>query len=196
MFDGFLRKNRDSVVEPQQVVETSAQRIDRMVRTHLEGVWRLARRYGLSNADAEDVTQRTMMIASRRIAEIQPDRERSFLYSTVLFLTRSVRRDWRRHPHESLPDQYELFDPRANPEDLVDQHRARARLDSLLSQIPEELRVVFILFEFESLSQGEIAAMLGIPKGTVASRLHRARQCFTTLLAERERAFNVKRAMR
>ena len=45
----------------------------------------------------------------------------------------------------------------------------------MLANIPESLRTVFVLFELEGMDTLEVAAHLGIPRGTVASRLRRAR---------------------
>ena len=53
----------------------------------------------------------------------------------------------------------------------------------LLDQLSLDLRAVFVLFELEELSTNEIAALLGIPAGTVSSRLHRARDEFQALCA-------------
>jgi RNA polymerase sigma-70 factor (ECF subfamily) len=47
-----------------------------------------------------------------------------------------------------------------------------------MEAMPEELRVVFTLYEFEGLKMLEIAELLDIPSGTVASRLRRARKLF------------------
>jgi RNA polymerase sigma-70 factor (ECF subfamily) len=157
-------------------------RIDRLVREHFTGVWRLVRRYGLSPADADDVTQRTMMIAAQRIDEILEGRERPYLYRTALFLTSKLHRDRRRHPQQSLSEYDEPGEQFANPETLLEQRRARARLDEILGQLPEDLRAVFLLYELESFSQGEIASTLGIPQGTVSSRLRRAREYFAELM--------------
>jgi RNA polymerase sigma-70 factor, ECF subfamily len=177
------------VVEPDSAMRSMtppldrSQRVEQMVRESFHGVWRLVRRYGLSAADADDVAQRTMMIAAKRIDEIDLGRERPFLYRTALFLTSKMHRDRRRHPQQSLEDYDEPIDANYNPEKLLEQRRARARLDQILSQLPEELRAVFLLYELEALNQCEIAATLGIPQGTVASRLRRARERFAKLMA-------------
>jgi RNA polymerase sigma-70 factor (ECF subfamily) len=63
----------------------------------------------------------------------------------------------------------------ANPEQLTDQRQARAMLDRVLDQMDIDLRTVFVLHEFEELNMSEIADVLEIPRGTVASRLRRAR---------------------
>lgn len=64
----------------------------------------------------------------------------------------------------------------ANADDAIDQKRALEMLDDILSRIPEERRVVFVLFEIEEIGMPEIANRLGIPVGTVASRLRKARE--------------------
>jgi RNA polymerase sigma-70 factor, ECF subfamily len=51
-------------------------------------------------------------------------------------------------------------------------------LDRVLDQMETDLRTVFVLYEFEELNMAEIASALGIPQGTVASRLRRARADF------------------
>ena len=66
----------------------------------------------------------------------------------------------------------------ANPEALTDQKRMRQLLDGVLDKMDESLRVVFVLYEFEEMNMSEIADVLEIPRGTVASRLRRARAEF------------------
>jgi RNA polymerase sigma-70 factor (ECF subfamily) len=52
-------------------------------------------------------------------------------------------------------------------------------LDAVLADMPDDLREVLVLAEIEEQSAPEVAAMLEIPIGTVASRLRRAREAFT-----------------
>jgi RNA polymerase sigma-70 factor (ECF subfamily) len=60
----------------------------------------------------------------------------------------------------------------------MDQKRLRQMLDGILDRMHPDLRVVFVLFEFEEMNSSEVAEALGIPRGTVASRLRRARALF------------------
>ena len=71
-----------------------------------------------------------------------------------------------------------VADATANPEEQMDQRRARALLDQVLGFMPMDLRAVFVLFELEEMTMIEIATMSDLPPGTVASRLRRARQVF------------------
>jgi RNA polymerase sigma-70 factor (ECF subfamily) len=56
--------------------------------------------------------------------------------------------------------------------------RARQQLDAILDEMPLDLRAVFILHELEEETMADIAVTLGIPSGTAASRLRRARAVF------------------
>jgi RNA polymerase sigma-70 factor (ECF subfamily) len=56
----------------------------------------------------------------------------------------------------------------------------------MLDQMPLDLRVVFVLYEIEELKMAEIATVVGIPQGTVASRLRRGRAHFAAQVAAHE----------
>ena len=76
-------------------------------------------------------------------------------------------------------------DASPSPEDLLAARRTLAQLDALLHELPMDLRAVFVLFEIEGLGQDEIAHALDVPKGTVASRLRRARARLAAMLVGR-----------
>jgi RNA polymerase sigma-70 factor (ECF subfamily) len=69
-------------------------------------------------------------------------------------------------------------EPSVSQDELSDQLRARALLDQVMADMPDDLREVFVLFEIEEISIQDIATTLEIPIGTVGSRLRRARQAF------------------
>jgi RNA polymerase sigma-70 factor (ECF subfamily) len=66
-------------------------------------------------------------------------------------------------------------------------------LDALLEAMPFDLRSVFVLYEIEEMTMADIARTLGVPAGTVASRLRRARETFETL-SRRAQAQSAARA--
>ena len=70
------------------------------------------------------------------------------------------------------------MDPAPLTDEVIELHRARAKLDLILDSMSLELRAVFILHEIDEMTTPDIAAMLDIPVGTVASRLRRARCTF------------------
>ena len=75
----------------------------------------------------------------------------------------------------------------ATPEREVEKLQAAHRLHDILSRLNLEQRLVFTLFELEGLSCDQIGAQIGVPVGTVYSRLHRARKTFLRALS-RQRA--------
>jgi RNA polymerase sigma-70 factor (ECF subfamily) len=107
----------------------------------------------------------------------------SFLLGTALRVAADVRRTLcrRREVPEEEGAEAPSLDPA--PDELAHQRQLRAQLDGVLAAMPDDLRVVFVLYELEEMSTPEIAALLEIPLGTAASRLRRAREAFDRLVA-------------
>jgi RNA polymerase sigma-70 factor, ECF subfamily len=160
-----------------------AQRWGELVSEHFAFVWRLTRRLGLSQAEADDVTQQVFIAASARLDDMQGGRERSFLYGIALHCVSRWRRSERRRREDLGADLDEKATPFVDAEDLLDRRRARDLLDELLGRMTYNLRVVFVLFEIEHLTTEQIAVVLEIPQGTAASRLRRAREEFSVRVA-------------
>jgi RNA polymerase sigma-70 factor (ECF subfamily) len=139
-------------------------------------VWRLVRRLGLPKGAAEDAGQQVFLIAAERLDDIVPGRERAFVFGTALRVVRTLQRKlWR----ESPADTHDLqSSPIPLPDALADQRRARRLVDAVIERMPADLKTTFILFELEGLRTREISDLVGIPQGTVASRLRRAREHF------------------
>jgi RNA polymerase sigma-70 factor, ECF subfamily len=160
------------------VVSSSANRELRlrgMVDRYIDFVARVLRNAGTPEAEIDDDVQRTFIAIARRLDDVRPGSEKSFLLQIALRVAAHARRTLARRrevPEDQAP---ESIDSRATPEQLTDQKRARQMLDLVLGQMEPELRTVFILYEFEEMNMHEIAGVLGIPRGTVASRLRRAR---------------------
>jgi RNA polymerase sigma-70 factor, ECF subfamily len=151
-----------------------------MVSTHFDFVWRSLRRSGLPPHAADDAAQQVFLVASRRIADIRQGAERAFLFNTALRVGADAKRSFA-SKSERLDDTGDLAqvqDSAPSPEERADRSRALHLLDAVLAELPEELRTVLTLFEIEELEAKEIAEILSIPTGTVASRLRRAREEF------------------
>jgi len=159
-------------------------RLARAIEADYRFIWRLLRRFGVPEHHAEDAAQQVFLIVAERMSDITPGRERAFAFGTALRHAQTLRRRLGRE----LPHDQQQLDERggthSTPDELVDQKRARELLDQILQQMPQDSRTVFILFELEALSSPEIAALIEVPLGTVASRLRRAREQFRTLVAE------------
>ena len=145
--------------------------------------WLFARRLGVAESDLDDVMQEVTTITFDRLDAIDLGREKSFVFGTTFRIASEYRRrrGRRREAPEELAD--EIEDPRAPPDESSELREARALLDRILESMAIELRAVFVLFEIDEHSQAEIAELLGLPVGTVASRLRRAREEFDARVA-------------
>jgi RNA polymerase sigma-70 factor (ECF subfamily) len=144
-----------------------------MFRAHHEMLWRTLRRRGLPADAAADTAQQAFVIAAERLRDIDRGSERAFLVGTALRLARSAAR---RARVVALDEEMALHTGRAQI--LADDRATIDLLDLALSKIDPELIEVFVLFELEGFSSPEIARLVDIPVGTVASRLRRAREEF------------------
>lgn len=158
------------------------ERLRAMVAAHYDFIWRLLRRLGLPSDRAEDATQRVFFTASRRLDQIEARSERSFLFGTALRVASEARREASSRREELRAEPPETADPAPLADELIDRGRARALLDEILDAMDEDVRVVFVLFELEGLTTGEVAELLRVPMGTVASRLRRSRTLFQTIV--------------
>jgi RNA polymerase sigma-70 factor (ECF subfamily) len=153
-------------------------RVRALVTEHFDFVWRSLLRLGVPRRDAEDTLQQVFLVASQKVRAIEPGRERAFLFGTALRLASRARRTHqrRREVLDGVPR--EPLDPAPGADDRLDEARARLAALAILDRMPLELRAVFVLFELEHMTMAEIAKMLELPPGTVASRLRRAREHF------------------
>jgi RNA polymerase sigma-70 factor, ECF subfamily len=154
------------------------ERLREMVVEHFQFVWRTLRRMVPAEA-VDDGVQRVFMVASRKVDLIAPGSERAFLFKTALWVAQLIRRTRSRRREtvggEGLDD---LRDPAPLPDETADWNLRRRLLDEVLDGMTAELRQVFVLFEIEGLPITEIAGLVGVPTGTVCSRLRRAREQF------------------
>jgi RNA polymerase sigma-70 factor (ECF subfamily) len=168
---------------PEAAIEAASPRVDleALIQAHFAFIWRLLRRLGLPSSDADDAAQQVFLIAGAKLASIRPGSERAFLYGCALHRASKWQRAQARERRTLSLDADAPLDlpcPTLSAEDLLDRAKARTVLDALLAEMPVTLRSVFILFELDQLSTLEIADLLGVPRGTVASRLRRAREDF------------------
>ncbi len=159
-------------------------RLRATVAQHYDVLWRFVRRMGIPEAGAEDVVQQVLVVLARRLDSVDAAKERSFLLGTALRVAADYRKQQARRREVSAEDAPDEPSGAAPTDEELDRRRARRVLDQLLDQLPRDLRSVFVLCDLEELSMAEAAVSLDMPKGTVASRLRRAREEFGKLAAE------------
>ena len=159
-------------------------RVETMFEAHHAFIWRFLRRQGLSPEASADLAQQTFLIAAERVSDIRIGSERAFLFGTALRLARANARASRRVTFETDMDQRVSAVPPA--EEQAVQQQSLELADRVLAQLSPSLLAVFVLFELEGISMREIATLLRVPRGTVASRLRRAREAFRAGVARLE----------
>jgi RNA polymerase sigma-70 factor (ECF subfamily) len=136
----------------------------------------------------DDAAQEVFWVAARRLSDIEPGREHSFLYGVALRVAASeARRQRAALPLATFEEAPPLHDQRASAEEQLVEREARALLDEALGHLPPDLRAVVVLHELEGLELRKIAEIEAIPVGTATSRLRRGRQEFSAI-AKRIRA--------
>jgi len=146
------------------------------VGNHIALVYRVLRRTGLGAADAEDASQDVFWVLAQRFDDVPERAQRSFLVSTALRVASDRKLSkWHRSVSAGLDVEARVSDAPL-PDEALDLRRAGALLDEALATLEEVERAVFVLAELEQMTRGEVAEVLGIPEGTVASRLKRARE--------------------
>jgi RNA polymerase sigma-70 factor (ECF subfamily) len=145
-------------------------------RRHAPLVWRVLRRLGVPPADTEDVAQDVFTVVYRKLPGFAG---RSTLRTWICGIAVKRALDYRRRGHvrrevatatpvEQVADAPQLA--------AVERREARACLDHLISELDEEKRVVFVLYEIEELTMAEVAEAAGCPLQTAYTRLHTARR--------------------
>jgi RNA polymerase sigma factor (sigma-70 family) len=158
-------------------------RFEEMVLPHLSAAFNYARWLTRNEADAEDVVQDACVRAVRFFPSLRDADARGWLFAIV-------RNAWysrvaRRAGAEALPLDSSINDPTdgaLDPEARLLQQLTVARVRDALEQLPADFREVLVLREIEGMSYKEIAALVGVPIGTVMSRLARARDRLTAVL--------------
>jgi RNA polymerase sigma-70 factor (ECF subfamily) len=151
------------------------ERFAAMATAHVDVLWRTLARLGVPNGSVEDAVQQVLLVALRRLAEIEVGRERPYLLGIALRVASDARRSLRRR-REVLMSDTVVQETRAPQDELLHHKRNLTELETALVELSDENRDAFVLFEIEELSAPQVAEMLGVPVGTVASRVRRARE--------------------
>jgi RNA polymerase sigma-70 factor (ECF subfamily) len=160
------------------------ERLEAMVERHHDELWRFLRHLSLSDSDVDEAIQEVLLVTAQKLSRVCAGSERAFLMGTAYRVARRLRgRQARAQNHET---NVELIADAPTPDAEVDSLRLQALARRLLESMPIELASVFVLYEVEELTTREIAECLGIPHGTVASRLRRARREFKAHVARVE----------
>jgi RNA polymerase sigma factor (sigma-70 family) len=157
--------------------------LEALVRRHGPMVWGVCCRLLANRQDAEDAFQATFLVLVRKASAISsPELLGNWLYGVAYQTARKARQmAAKRRTRERQVTQ--MPEPEAPPQDLLPD--LQPILDEELSRLPDRYRAVLVLCDLEGKSRKEVAGQLGLPEGTVASRLARARALLASRLTQR-----------
>ena len=160
-------------------------RFERAILPHLDAAYNLARWLTRNDHDAEDVVQEACLRAHQFFGGFHGADGRAWLLTVV----RNTCYTWLECNRPRTPviafdeHKHSAADPGASPPSLALRGEDRQLLHQALEQLSPEYREVIVLRELEGFSYKDIAAIAGIPVGTVMSRLARARERLQQALA-------------
>ena len=184
--------------------ESAAERKKRFERDALQYMNQLyaaAMRYTKNPEDAQDLVQDTYAKAYTSFHQFEPGTNlKAWLYRvlTTTFIN-TYRKDQRRpQTSDSELEDWQIAeasshtsDQGKSTEDVVLENLPDSDIKNALAEIPEEFRMAVFLADVEGFSYKEIAEIVGVPAGTVMSRLHRGRKQLREKLTDyaRERGY-------
>jgi RNA polymerase sigma-70 factor (ECF subfamily) len=165
---------------------------DTLVARYIDGLFGFFQRFVGNAAIAEDLVQETFLQVHLSAGGFDPSRSfKPWLYTIAANKARDHMRARGRRPTQSLDIVVgDSEGPTAGARVEAPEPPLREQLDELeqaeqvramIAQMPEHLRLILILGYYERLPYAEIAEILGIPVGTVKSRLHSALNCFAQM---------------
>ena len=169
--------------------QIKARRFEQTIMPHLDAAYNLARWLTRNDSDAQDVVQDAYLRAFKYFDSFEGENPQAWLLAIV----RNTCFTWmrRNRPSEEVLGSEPIDDESpgdaepllgggsralaTDPETLLIEGRNRTEVNELVAKLPAEFREVIVLREVEGFSYDEIADALRVPRGTVESRLHRAR---------------------
>lgn len=159
-----------------------------LVERHERRVFNLALRMTGREEDARDATQDAFLTALRKLSSFRGEAAfTTWMHRVTVNACYDLLRKRQRNPLLDRGDDFLPLEPPPAP-DHADDTSLSIDVQRALRRVPPDFRVVMVLHDVQDLPQDEVAAILGIPVGTVKSRLHRGRVALANALhAERER---------
>ncbi len=178
---GLVRVDRE-----KESAEQRRKRFEDDALQYMNQLYSAALRYTKNPADAQDLVQDTYAKAYVSFHQFEPGTNlKAWLYRilTTTFIN-TYRKDQRRpkQSDQELED-WQIADASSHTsdqgksaEDVALEHLPDSDIKRALAEIPEEFRIAVYLADVEGFSYKEIAEIVGVPTGTVMSRLHRGRK--------------------
>lgn len=158
-----------------RVVSGDRAAFDEIMRRHEDKIFSVCLRIMGNRDRALDSTQETFLTVFRKAAQFKGNAALgTWIYRIAVNTCYDQLRKAKRRRTDPLPEYHDPIDHGA--EDAVDSAALRPELRLALEHLPEEFRTAVILSDIEGMSLPDVAEVMGVPVGTVKSRLFRARR--------------------
>lgn len=154
---------------------------------HAPFIGRVVRRLTGEGSHVDDLLQETFLVAFKKRNDFQGRAAaRTWLYAIAAHLCQRHNRGARRFSFfRSRYAKEPIASPVSRPDQELEREQTVAMVYGVLERLPFKQREAFVLYELEGFEGEEIAEMVGVPVGTVWTRLHHARKKFETLMRQR-----------
>ena len=171
----------------KQAKKGDLQAFNDLVLTYQEAVYNCSYRMLGDPAGAADITQETFITAYHKIDKFKDGSFKAWLLRVATNKCLDEFRRQKRHPdtalepvskdeQETFDSPYWLADDSPSPEDQVNQAELNQAIQDCLSRLPEDFRTVVVMVDMQDMNYDDTSQVIGIPLGTIKSRLARARK--------------------
>lgn len=158
-------------------LDETQERDKNLIAQHLSAAYTLARWILRNDAEAEDAVQEAYLRAFRHFDTYRGGNDKAWLLRIVRNSCYDRLRQSAGCTHVEYNEETPLFNRNTlNPESWLLQREQTTKVRRAVEALPSHTREILIFREFELMSYAQIAATVGIPIGTVMSRLSRARE--------------------
>lgn len=158
-----------------RVVEGDHEAFNEVMRTHEDRVFSVCLRIMGDREMALDATQETFLTVFRKASQFKGESALgTWIYRIAVNTCYDLLRKKKRRPSEPMPEHFEPADHSAEEE--VESAALRPEIREALASIPPEFRSAIVLSDIEGMSLPDTAQVLGVPVGTVKSRVFRGRR--------------------
>ena len=175
---GRLLAKRPSATMPHARREDAAPTMRAIYEEHARFVWLTLQRLGVQVVDLDDVAHDVFVVVHLRLHTFDGgSRITTWLFGICLRVAANYRRRQRRAPSEAAIRAQASDDATVQPgaDEMLARQQDAASAERVLAELSLEKRAVFVMFEIEGVPCQDIAELMGVPIGTIYSRLHAAR---------------------
>ena len=174
-------------------LEMKRQEFEEAALPHLNDIYRTAARLLADSAKADDVVQDVYLQAWKSFDRFEVGTNcRAWLYKILFHVMHHHRRKW--FNSRVVKESEEFLEIAAAHEAPIPEHLTDAEILAALDRVPPDFRAVVLLVDVEEFSYKEASGVLGVPIGTVMSRLSRGRKLLREQLEATAQSYGIGKA--